>query len=405
MEQKAERLLHITIGTHPAKELSLEQEIKLTKTALLYADRVKLYSLTSSALKMASQFGNLPLSYRLRDLEQVTRVISSHTGSEKLVDFFSSFRELSNKRYLSSKELVFKKQVEKMLNSQWDEIQQVASKIIQNSRIGELDKAIEDGILELHTFKNTNTNDTVANFMADSIEAAAVVSTGIKRKSTPQDDEIISEFVEHVFDSVSSGGFTYPLFDEQTASLVRAGIRENKVSVPEFGLDRGKQMGLVKHLFEYLPTFDNATIDEILDIRRELDKPLTRFRKAIINFSQDIKSAAWDKDFPPEVDKIYYRDVKPALLDIEESVKSNKFLVALIRKLAEKPAVLPVGSLFSMAISQISSLPNEIAASLGIGVASASLIYEAYDEWAKKKQTTEQNLLYFYYGVDKRLGK
>ncbi len=405
MEQKAERLLHITIGTHPAKELSLEQEIKLTKTALLYADRVKLYSLTSSALKMASQFGNLPLSYRLRVLEQVTPVISSHTGSEKLVDFFSSFRELSNKRYLSSKELVFKKQVEKMLNSQWDEIQQVASKIIQNSRIGELDKAIEDGILELHTFKNTNTNDTVANFMADSIEAAAVVSTGIKRKSTPQDDEIISEFVEHVFDSVSSGGFTYPLFDEQTASLVRAGIRENKVSVPEFGLDRGKQMGLVKHLFEYLPTFDNATIDEILDIRRELDKPLTRFRKAIINFSQDIKSAAWDKDFPPEVDKIYYRDVKPALLDIEESVKSNKFLVALIRKLAEKPAVLPVGSLFSMAISQISSLPNEIAASLGIGVASASLIYEAYDEWAKKKQTTEQNLLYFYYGVDKRLGK
>jgi hypothetical protein len=310
----------------------------------------------------------------------------------------------TRKGHLSSKEIILKRQVEQMLDSQWEEMRQVTNRLIQGSGIEELNSAIKNGFLELHSFKSTNTNDMVANFMAESIESAIAASTGIKKRTTSQDDKIISEFVEQVFDSVSNG-HTYPLFDEQTASLVQAGIKENKISVPEFGLDRGKQIGLVKHLFEYLPTFENATIDEILDIRKELDMPLTRFRRAIINFSQDIKSASWDKDFPPEADKIYYRDVAPALLEIDECVKSNKFLVTLLKTIAEKPAVLPTGSLFSIAISQLSSLPNEIAASLGVGIASASLIYEAYDQWSKNKKAIEQNLLYFYYGTNKRLSK
>ena len=92
-------------------------------------------------------------------------------------------------------------------------------------------------------------------------------------------------------------------------------------------------------------------------------------------------------------------------MDIEEQVKSNKFLATLIRKVVEKPTVLPTGSLLSMAISHFSSLPKELAASLGVGVASASLIYDAYDEWTKKKQATEKNQLYFYYGLGKRLKK
>ena len=154
-----------------------------------------------------------------------------------------------------------------------------------------------------------------------------------------------------------------------------------------------------------MPTFENATISEVLDIRKELERPLTRFRRAVINFSQGIKSAAWDSDFLLEAENTYIRDVKPALLDIEESIKSNKFLTALLRKVAEKPIVLPAGSLFSIAISQFSSLPKELAASLGVGIASASIIYEAYDEWTKKKQATEQNLLYFYYRVGKQLNK
>jgi len=403
MKQINSPLLHITIGTHPAKELNLEQEIKLTKAALLYADRVKLYSVTSSALGMASRFGNLPLDSKLKVLERITPLITAQAESEKLAGLFGNLRKLLNKNHLSRDELIIKNQFIKMLNSQWEKIEEVMNKIVQDSHINEFDVALEKGVLDLHTFQNTDTNDAAANFMAECIEAAVGASVGNKRKATPQDNHIISEFVKEVFSSVSNSS-TYPLFDEQIASLVRAGIRENKIPVHEFGIDRGRQTGLVKHLFENLPAFEDATVSEILDVRSELDIPLTRFRKAIINFSQEIKSAAWDKDFSADAEKVYYRDVQPALLDVEESIKSNKFVTTLLRKFADKPAALPAGSLFSMAISRFSSLPDEIALSLGIGVASASIIYEAYDEWINKKKAAEQNLLYFYYQTNKRLG-
>ena len=404
MEQNTDRLLHITIGTHPTKELDLRQEIRLAKAALLYADRVKLYSLTSSVLSMTSRFGDLPLDYKVSVLENAIPLISPKNQSKGLGEILRKYKKIAGRKYLTREDLALKKKVEYLLNSNWNGIENATNEIIQNSKIIELKNALNSGVLELHAFENANTDEAVANFMIESITAAVNESSGVRKKTKAQDNKLLMEFIEQVFKSVSDGS-TYPLFDEETASLVRTRIQIDKFPLPEFGLDRGRQAGLIKRLFEYLPTFEDATIDEILDIRKELDKPLTRFRSAIINFSQDIKSTAWDKDFMPEADKIYLRDVKPALLDIEESVKSNKFLTTLIRKVAEKPAVLPAGSLFSIAISQFSSLPKELAASLGVGIASASIIYEAYDEWAKKKQATEQNLLYFYYGVSKRLNK
>jgi hypothetical protein len=404
MGQNTGRLLHITIGTHPTKELELSQEIRLAKAALLYADRVKLYSLTSSVLGMTSRFSDLPIDHKVMILERSVPLISPGNTSKETIEFLRKYRIISGKKFLTREELALKKQVEFLLNNSWNDIEEATNKIIQNSKILELKKAVDSKVLELHKFENASTDEAVANFMVESITAAINKSSGIKKKTTAQDNKLLMEFVEKVFRTVLDGT-TYPLFDEETASMVRARMQITKFSLPEIGLDRGKQAGLIKHLFEYLPTFEEASIDEILDIRKELDKPLTRFRSAIISFSQDIKSAVWDEAFLYEVDKIYYRDIKPAMLDIEDSVKSNKFLTTLVKKVAEKPAVLPIGSLFSVAISQFSSLPTELAASLGIGIASASIIYEAYDKWAKKKQATEQNMLYFYYGAGKRLNK
>ena len=48
------RELHISIGTSPTGKIDLRQELRLVKAALLYADRVRLYSLTASMMQMVS---------------------------------------------------------------------------------------------------------------------------------------------------------------------------------------------------------------------------------------------------------------------------------------------------------------------------------------------------------------
>lgn len=68
--------LHITIGASPdsidssgAYRLSLETELKMVKAALLYADRAKLCSMTSSAL-----LGGLPAGIAILASERNQRI-------------------------------------------------------------------------------------------------------------------------------------------------------------------------------------------------------------------------------------------------------------------------------------------------------------------------------------------
>jgi hypothetical protein len=63
--------LHITVGVYPVNDIDLQQDIKLIKAALLYADKVTIYSPTISSIQIAMQLGNLSDVEQLHFLEMV----------------------------------------------------------------------------------------------------------------------------------------------------------------------------------------------------------------------------------------------------------------------------------------------------------------------------------------------
>lgn len=122
-----------------------------------------------------------------------------------------------------------------------------------------------------------------------------------------------------------------------------------------------------------------------------------RFRSAIITFSENIKTASWDADFALEANQVFRRDVEPAILEIEEAVRSNSYLTTLARRFADKPLVVPSGSALAMLMSQLSAVPQVVTQALGVGATAGLVAYDAYKEWQKQKPSTERNQLYFYY--------
>jgi len=395
---------HISVGVQPTDDLNLDRELRMVKAAILYADKVKLYSLKVPSILAISRFNNFPLNLRLEFLERVIPYFSSKDSARKLSTSLNDYKKIMHKEKLDIHELQLRNEFEKKLEQEWEGIVEQTNKFVQGSQVNQINSAIKAGVLELHEFANSDNDSAALDFMIESAAATSELKATGKVPKLGQDQAWIGEFVENISNSVSDDS-TYPLLDDATGNLVTAGIRSKGAEIPLPGIDRGKQAELASYLLERLPLFEKASVDEILDIRKELDRPLGRFRGAIINFSEDIKSTPWGKDFPPEANRIYLRDVKPALLDLEDSIQSNRFLPALLKKLADKSIMLPATSAFSLAISQFSSLPTELAASLGISLASASLIYEAYEEWARQNQVIEQNKLYFYYGAGKRLGQ
>jgi hypothetical protein len=78
-----------------------------------------------------------------------------------------------------------------------------------------------------------------------------------------------------------------------------------------------------------LPTFHDATFDELLDIRKELAPSLTQFRSAMVTISKTFTSAAWESDFEDEVHDTWVESVLPAVKVIDASVRGNQSLFAL----------------------------------------------------------------------------
>jgi hypothetical protein len=363
-------MLHFTVGTSPSSEINLENEFQVLKAALLYADKVKLCSLTTSMMLMIMAIGNLSQKQQIDFLVSLAPLLSKtpEETSERLRALLT-LKHITEKKRPNKQELLLRAKFQPVLARSWNEVRDKIHEMLLTAGMDRLIAVIQSGLLEVHAFGSSGEWDN---------------------------DKIIKEFVGVLQQTISDGS-TYPLFDAQAGDLIRLGLEAGKFAVSESGVARGKHSGLAANLLERLPLFEEASVDEILDIRRELEAHLVRFRSAIIKFSEDIKTASWDADFAFEADQVFQRDVEPAILEIEEAVRSNSYLATLTRKFADKPLVIPSGSALAMLMSQLSAVPEVVTQALGVGAAAGLVGYDAYKEWQKQKQATERNQLYFYY--------
>ncbi len=294
---------------------------------------------------------------------------------QQIAEMVRSYRSIGHQKNATKHDLQLRAKIQPRLAQLRTNLNEVITRILKQAGIQDLNRAIEAGLLELHTFRSADTWDT---------------------------NGLVQEYVEVLRDTLSSGA-TYPLFDDQTGNLVKTGLKTGRINVSQPGIVRGKQSGLAARLLERLPLFDQATVNEILDIRRELETPLTRFRSSIIRFSDSIRTAAWDEDFSFEAEQVFQRDVEPAVLDLEEAVKTNRYLSVLLRKVVDRPLTIPSASALGILMSKLSDLPDIASQAFGLASASGLLAYDAYKDWLNDRRKIEENQLYFYYKAGTRL--
>jgi hypothetical protein len=399
--------LHITIGTAPSSTPNLDQELRLLKAALLYGDEVKMYSMTASMLRMIVQVGEVDRTEQLELLDRVIPCLCGKGEAKRLRAGIQKYKQMSSASRLGSTQQRARVAFEEGLADNWANVKRKAQELAFSAGLTDIERAVKSGVLELHVFRGTDTDEACLDFMAECICVASKSAAKPNRATelSERDESIIREFVGRVSDSVCDNR-TQPLFDSGTADLVSALVREGSIAVSDAAVQRGKHAGLVRCLLAQLPLFDQASIDQILDIRRELERPLVRFRSSVLRFSREIGPAAWDPDFPFEAESVFRRDVAPAVLDIEEAVKSNRYLVVLLRRAAGGVRALTVGPVVTVALSKLSSLPDELAASMALLLSIGPVfpvVYDAYKQWQDRQQAIEQNCLFFYYEAGRRL--
>lgn len=364
--------LHMTVATTPAYvgDIDLSSEIRLLKTALMYADKVTFVSVVSSMLIQVLQ------EISAISIDELLSAMIPHLGGEKELAF-ESYRRLKQKKRKTKTELIILRRIQEQMTRGRKRLNEEIETMAAGAGLEQLVKPFESGVLDFVPFDITEDNWS---------------------------ENLVWQYFGQVCEAILSGD-TFPLFDKMTNELVDSAVKMGTLQPSPLAVSQATHVTLSSELLKRLPSFDNASIDEVLDIRNELDGPLIRFRSAILGFSRDMRSASWDKNFPFEANQVFMEHVKPAILEIEDRCQSNSFLGKFLPSLVDR-SLLPLGSsALGLLLANSTQLPELVTTGLGLAGGSATVALRAYQEFVGEQRLIENNGLFFYYGASKRLCK
>ena len=375
-----------TLGIAP-KGSSIQRDMQYIKAALLYADTISLISPTAFAyFYLTDESDRKDEKTILKLIEKVMPLweLSDPAEAAKAQSAVREVGEIINSKKWKSAPMPLKLEIRSGMKKFGSDISNTLSMMLGESNCSDLIKLVKAKKIKLYKFEN------------QIFDKEAI---------------IIDEFFKILSQTIADSK-TYPLFDEGSNNLIDAAVRENKISLNDVNADQAKHAGLANNLMVSLPTFELSTVDEILDIRNELESPLVRFRSKVISFNQDIQSLPWSDDFEPECIKLYHKEIAPAILEIDELTKDSSFLKNLGYKLLSDESILKAAGGLAIAVAAsgvMSAFTSTMASDTAIyaagGAYAASKVANTYKEFKEKKKNTQRKDLYFYYKAGKLLTK
>jgi hypothetical protein len=155
------------------------------------------------------------------------------------------------------------------------------------------------------------------------------------------------------------------------------------------------ELQIAEDLLRPLPAFSRATVDEILDIRKELTGPLSRFRIEVAEIAENINQ---EGDYIQQLNGIWQRKVRPALDELDELTQENSYLRQLTDKITEAKTMLPAGATFALGIGGLTGLAQVAAASAAV----AAVPLEALRAKVKEGRALRRKRLYFLWKLGQR---
>ena len=372
------RPLHVVVGVGPAPwpgaPTEFSADVRLVKAALLYGDGVTLCSpaaaLVSRLLRLES--AEPDTAGQLVVLEALAGDLDLGDGPRLLAEAYAALNPRPGEPWAAAARRAW---IEQVAADQWEDVRLGLRADLARGGHGELLAAVEAGWLGV--------DGLTLDAVADPSDFAPVAADA---------------YAERVLDAVV-GGLAVPMFDASTADLLRQ--RAAGVAEPQAGWAR--QGGLAADWLPRLPLFDLATVAETLEVRRDLGPHLARFRAAVIEFGDAAGSAVWDADFPLDAERVFRRDVAPAVQDIEDAVVSVGFLRELTSRYADGPQrFLPLAApALTLGLAAPAGLLDVVAGALAASSLGAN-VAQAWHTSQERRRDAEAHRLYFYYEAGQR---
>jgi hypothetical protein len=76
-----------------------------------------------------------------------------------------------------------------------------------------------------------------------------------------------------------------------------------------------------------------APLDEVVDLRRDLDEPLDRYRHKVSHLRSELRTGPFDEHIEAELDAVWRAEVDPAIAEIRRAMADHGLIREILRSL------------------------------------------------------------------------
>ena len=395
--------MKFTIGT-ASSSMEFEEDFKLIKSSLLYADEIELIGMAEYAFYnylprcldkvdgMEKLVGAFIPFLSAFDNKEANDMVGQLKNLEQQIIPYIPYLNKQSKR--NKQEILFQikaKQIEKQFKESFDIL---IKNLVSQSGAKKIQELIDRKIITVYDY----------SYNGFSL------------------DELTGGYFANLLGTIKHG-VSYPLFDSMSSAVVGSVINDKVIDFSKTDKEVIRHAGIANNILSTLPTLEKATVDEILDFKKEMKIPLVNFRTAIYDFSERITSMPWDDDFQYECIKLYDTEVMPKVNELNEMSSSTSVLKNLgSRVLADEEARKKIGYVGAGLITTITTSTNitnalgvledaiRIGAKVGLTAAGVTaflktvdLVNRSHKEVKAIKKEMERNIMYYYYKADKKI--
>jgi hypothetical protein len=378
----------ITVSNARPRKNSVQNDVDAIKASLLYGDSVTVISPLLTFLKKFDDMKNWEVSDILQFLSVV---IEPNAETESILKRLKEAKSKSERLDRDDPNLV---QLRQNLEPDFQRFRRIPLSKITDGSFAEIERAYASDLVTIRDTAPATDVDFVAKFYARNLS-----ETDDKSKFEDPILSLIDTYIQEVTAELSLDD-GYLLVDEMASQLIERLVNEGKVQVRGLERSRRKQASFAQHFLARLPSFPGASIDEILDIRKDLSASVIYFRSEMIALSEEFGNADDTELTLGDIDESWKMTIAPALQNIESRVEELKLPKQFRRNLATSSA-LP-----GLSIVVFGFMTGEPVADAGGAIAAlAPVVLKSLSDRKDARRELETYPFYFLHETEDLLAK
>lgn len=167
-------------------------------------------------------------------------------------------------------------------------------------------------------------------------------------------------------------------------------------------------MWVPSYLSEYaissLPGFEEASVDEIIDIRKELNKYIVPYRAAMLKMAQTIKDIPDTESLQRECMALYLREIEPKVVTINTAINDNNVFKNIAKSIVTDEKTWASMGALATAFITTGDIANALSVCAAITFGGLSIAKSVISTLEEKKKIKD-NEMFFLYQAGKQLKK